>query len=154
MNLKTKLFFFTIILLLVVGCKSVENSKKNKNDISEIKTEVSKNKIQLSKIDLDSKEITFIVADPKEETVFTDEKGKTQTFKNVKEVKISNKKEIKKDSIVASDKKTSEKKDDKSIINETAKSTSDAKNLKGMFFYSAIISLCILAVYLVFKFKK
>jgi ATP-dependent Zn protease len=154
MNLKTKLFFFTIILLLVVGCKSVENSKKNKNDISEIKTEVSKNKIQLSKIDLDSKEITFIVADPKEETVFTDEKGKTQTFKNVKEVKISNKKEIKKDSIVDSDKKTSENKTDKSIINETAKSTSDAKNFKGMFFYSFLIVLIIFISYLIYKFKK
>jgi ATP-dependent Zn protease len=150
--MKTVLKLLMIVFLF--SCKSTESTKKNQLDISETKTEVSKNKIQLSQIDLDSKEITFIVADPKEETTFTDEKGKTQTFKNVKEVKISNKKEIKKDSIVDSDKKTSENKTDKSIIDETAKSTSDAKNFKGMFFYSFLIVLIIFISYLIYKFKK
>jgi hypothetical protein len=143
-----------LMIVFIISCKSTESTKKNQLDISETKTEASKNKIQLSKIDLDSKEITFIVADPKEETVFTDEKGKTQTFKNVKEVKISNKKEIKKDSIVADEKNLSENKTDKSIINENAKSTSDAKNFKGMFFYSFLIVLIIFIGYLVYKFKK
>jgi uncharacterized protein YrzB (UPF0473 family) len=149
-----KIAFKLLMIVFLISCKSTESTKKNQLDISEAKTEFSKNKIQLSKIDLDSREITFIVADPKEETTFTDEKGKTQTFKNVSSVKISNKKEIKKDSIVASDKKKSEKKDDKSIINETAIATSDAKNFKAMFFYSFLIVLIIFIGYLIYKFKK
>lgn len=139
-----------IILLLMISCKSTESVKNNKLDIEENKTELIKNTVKISQLELDNREITFLIADPKEEVIFIDDKGKINTFKNVKEVKINTKTEKKIDSVKVEEKQLTEKKIDKSIINEKSKSISDTNNFKTIFLY---IFLTVFFVYLVYRFK-
>ena len=72
----------------------------------------------------------------------------------MKEVRISSKKETKKDSVIQGKKKTLEKVVDKSVIKETEIVTSDTKNFKGIFIAIAFSLLFLLIIYLIYKFKK
>ena len=148
-NLKYILFLF-----LLIGCKSTENTKNNQIDTSLVKTETTENTIKVQQLTLDEFEITFHTADPKKPVTFTDEKGNTQKFENIKKATLKKKTEQKKDSAVSDKKAATEKATDNSIIDETNKSISDANNYKGIAISFAIIIVVLGLVYLVYKFKK
>ena len=123
-----KKIIVVFFLFIAFGCKSVKETKNNKLDVTSLKVSEIENNFSLTEIDLETKEIILISADPKKEVTITDVKGKKRSFGNVKEVRVTSKKEIKKDSVIQGEKRTLEKVVDKSIIKETAESVSDTKN--------------------------
>jgi preprotein translocase subunit SecF len=149
-----KKYWCIFLLLLFLGCKSTQEVKKNQLDISKEKIEAIENKIKVTQLTLDEFEITFHTADPKKPVTFTDEKGNTQKFENVKKATLKKKSEQKKDSTVSEKKAVAEKETDNSIIDETNKTVSDAVQYKGMLVAIAFIFLFLLVIYLVYKFKK
>ncbi|MDB4299644.1 hypothetical protein N9928_01185 [bacterium] len=82
-----------IILILLTSCnsyKEVTNTKKN------VKKEVVDNSVIVKEskaIHIDAMEYEIITADPKEELVIINSKGETTRVKNVKSIRIKNKKQ-------------------------------------------------------------
>lgn len=143
-----------ILILFLFSCKSTSEVKKNKLDITTVKTADIQNVVNLSTINFAENEIIIYTADPKQPTIITDKNGNRQKFENVKKVTIKKKTEQKKDSVVKENKTFSEKVIDKSKINVIAKSVSDTKDFKGITLYVALSLFFILVIYLVYKFKK
>jgi preprotein translocase subunit SecF len=146
-----------IIYILILGffaCKSTKTNTNNQLDISKETIEKKETRIKVKQIDLNDYEITFHTANNKLPVKITDKKGNTQTFTNVKKATLKQKTEQKKDSVVNQNFTTEKKETDNSKIKESAESVSDANNYKWMLISLAILGICILIIYLVFKFKK
>ena len=75
-----KKILLVIIMLFAVGCKSVKQTKNNKLDVTSVKSENIENNFSFSEIELDTKEIVLISADPKEEITITDKKVKNNVL--------------------------------------------------------------------------
>jgi hypothetical protein len=143
-----------ILILGFFACKSTKTSTNNSLDITKETVENTENTIKVNQLTLDEFEITFHTADPKQEVIITDENGKTKKFQNIKKATLKKKSEQKKDSVVKNNFTTEKKETDKSTIKEKTESISDANNYKWIFISVAILGICILIIYLVFKFKK
>ena len=135
-----------LILIIFSACKSTKQTKNNQLDTKIVKTENTNNQIQVKQIDLNEFEITFHTANPKEKTSFTDEKGNTKTFQNVKKVNLKKKQKVTKDSVVSNQSNKKAVEIDNSKIAETTKSVSDTNNYKWIFIALAIIAVCVLVI--------
>ncbi|PQB08026.1 hypothetical protein BST83_13345 [Polaribacter filamentus] len=122
-----------VLIVLLIGCKSTQQTKNNQLDVTSVKNEKKENTFQLSQVDLNSKEIVLLTADPKKPTTITDANGHQQKFQNVKSITIKSVKNKKKDSLVSNKIESSENSIDKSKIKETASSISDTVQYKGIF---------------------
>ncbi|WP_341221060.1 hypothetical protein [Polaribacter atrinae] len=145
---------YIILVLFLVGCKSVQSTKNNQIDTTSESINKTENIFKTSEVDLSLSEVVLIPSDPLKPTTFTDSNGNKQTFENVKEIKLTKKKEVKKDTVVKKKADNYEKKTDNLTIAETAESISDANNYKVIAISIAVIAICLLIIYLVFKFKK
>jgi len=146
-----------ILYILILGffaCKSTKTATNNQLDITKETVENTENTIKVNQLTLDEFEITFHTADTKQEVIITDENGKTKKFQNIKKATLKKKSEEKKDSVIEQKKEVQQKETDKSTIKEQTESISDANNYKWIFISIAILGICILIIYLVFKFKK
>lgn len=146
--------YYLLFLLLIFACKSSKSYTDNQLDISKEKIEKSDKEVKVSQLDLNTYEITFHTADPKEEVVITDEKGNTKKFSNVKSATLTKKTEQKKDSTAAEKKESTEKETDKSKIKGEKEVVSDAIQYKWIGLFLVIIVVCITVIWLINKFKK
>jgi septum formation inhibitor MinC len=146
-----------IIYILILGflaCKTTKTSTNNSLDITKETVENKENTIKVNQLTLDEFEITFHTADLKKEVIIKDENGKTKKFQNIKKATLKKKSEEKKNSVVQNNLTTEKKLTDKSTIKEKTESISDSNNYKWIFISVAILGICILIIYLVFKLKK
>ena len=131
--------------MIIISCKSTKSTVDNKLDITHTKIDQSTKVIDLSKTEFNLDEITIVSADPKIETVITDNKGNTKTFKNVKSITIKKQKESKQTNLVEEKKDVKDVLIDKSEIEEKKESTSDAVQWKWIMISLAVVSICAVA---------
>lgn len=151
--MKLKKLFTFFFILLVLSCKSTKQTVNNKIDTSKEKLESINNTIKVNGLTLFETDITFETADITKPVIIVDEKGNKQQFQNIKKATLKKKVKQKKDSVVKKNLTTELKETDKSIINEDTEIVSDAKNVKGIFFYLALIVVCGLVVFLIIRFR-
>ena len=143
-----------ILILFLFSCKSTKTTTNNQLDISKETVEKKETLIRVKQLDLNEYDLTIHSADPKIPVKITNEKGKTQTFENVKKINLKKKSEIKTDSTVKENKTVQKKEVDNSTIKEQTESVSDAVQYKWIGISLAVLGICILIIYLVRKFKK
>ena len=115
-----------VILILLTSCnsyKEVTNTNKN------VKKEVVDNSVIIKEskaIHIDAVEYEIITADPKEELVIINSKGESTRVKNVKSIRVKNKKQsIKTDT-------EEQKKDIKTVVVDKSKIETEKKVKTGL----------------------
>lgn len=144
---------YILIFLLIISCKSTKKTVNNKIDTTKEKVENISNTINVSGVNLSDIVLTFETADITKPVIIVDERGNKQQFQNIKKATLKKKTEQKKDSVVEEKKELKEKETDNSIINEDVEIVSDAKNVKGIFFYLALIVVCGFILFLIIRFR-